>query len=212
MEAGPMGLLSLLLRDPVTFFVLAVLLLYSVIAHEIAHGLVAWRFGDDTAKNSGRLSLNPLLHLDPLGVLALFLVGFGWAKPVPINYGNLRNSRLALVSVSLAGCAANIFIAAIAIFLLQFQAIMGNHFLGQVLSIVARINIILGAFNLIPIPPLDGSKVLMGFLPYDMQQSLTRLEPYGFFILAGLLFTGWLDPIINVIQNVIIGLIGLIVR
>lgn len=207
-----MGLLSLLLRDPVTFFLLAVLLLYSVIAHEIAHGLVALRFGDDTARNAGRLSLNPLLHIDPLGTLALFLVGFGWAKPVPINYGKLRNSRFALVSVSLAGCIANILIATTAIFLLQFEAVSDKYILEQVLESVARINIILGAFNLIPIPPLDGSKVLMGFLPYKAQQSFTRLEPYGFFILVALLFTGWLDPVINILQDVIIGLISLIVR
>jgi Zn-dependent protease len=212
MEAMPMGLLSLLMRDPVTFFVLAVLLLYSVIAHEIAHGLVALRFGDDTAKNSGRLSLNPLLHIDPIGALALFIVGFGWAKPVPINYGKLGNSRLALVAVSLSGCIANIIIATVAISVLHLQAVSSNPILGRVLEIVARINIILGAFNLIPIPPLDGSKVLMGFLPYKMQQSLAKLERYGFFILIALLFTGLLEPVIAAIQNVIIGLISLIVR
>jgi Zn-dependent protease len=207
-----MGLLSLLLRDPVTFFVLAVLLLYSVIAHEVAHGLVALRFGDDTAKNAGRLSLNPLLHIDPLGALALFVVGFGWAKPVPVNYGKLRNSRLALIAVSLAGCAANILIATVAIFLLQFAAIADRPIAGQTLGIVARINIILGAFNLIPIPPLDGSKVLTGFLPHNAQRSLARLEPYGFFILVALLFTGLLDPVIHTVQRLIVALIGLIVR
>jgi len=200
-----MGLAALLLRNPVMFFILAIPLLYSVIAHEVAHGWVAYLFGDDTAKRSGRLSLNPLPHLDLMGTIALFIVGFGWAKPVPVNFGRLRNPRLGLICVSLAGCLTNIIIAAIAIFLLQFQNIRMNPFAATLLLVVARINIILGAFNLIPIPPLDGSKVLMGFLPPEAQRSLAALEPYGFFILIILLFTGLLNPVIVFVQNLILG-------
>ena len=182
-----MGLLSVLLKDPIIFLSIAVPLGFSVIAHEVAHGWVALLFGDDTAKQSGRLSLNPMLHLDLVGTIALFIVGFGWAKPVPVNYNKLGNSRLAIISVSLAGCVTNILIATVAIFLLHFQRFGANPSFAQVLLIVARINIILGAFNLIPIPPLDGSKVLMAFLPYEAQQNLARLEPYGFFILIFLI-------------------------
>jgi len=200
-----MGLAALLLRNPAMFFILAIPLLYSVIAHEVAHGWVAYLFGDDTAKRSGRLSLNPLPHLDLMGTIALFIVGFGWAKPVPVNFSRLRNSRLGLICVSLAGCLTNIIIAAIAIFLLQFQNIRMNPFAATLLLVVARINIILGAFNLIPIPPLDGSKVLMGFLPPEAQRSLAALEPYGFFILIILLFTGLLNPVIVFVQNLILG-------
>ena len=204
-----MGLLSVLLKDPIIFLSIAVPLGFSVIAHEVAHGWVALLFGDDTAKQSGRLSLNPMLHLDPVGTIALFIVGFGWAKPVPVNYNKLGNSRLAIISVSLAGCVTNILIATVAIFLLQFERFGANPSFAQVLLIVARINIILGAFNLIPIPPLDGSRVLMAFLPYEAQQKLARLEPYGFFILIFLLFTGVLTPVIVLIQKLILALIGI---
>ncbi|MFH1776790.1 MAG: site-2 protease family protein [Candidatus Omnitrophota bacterium] len=205
-----MGLLSLLFQDPIAFFLLAVLLLYSVIAHEVAHGWVASLFGDNTAKYSGRLSFNPMSHLDPMGTLALFLVGFGWAKPVPVDYRNLSTSRRAMITVSLAGCITNIIIATVAILLLQFQTFQTNHFFTPVLLLTARINIILGAFNLIPIPPLDGSRVLMEFLPYEAKYTLARLEPYGFLVIVFLLWTGLLSPLITFIQNLILGLIGLL--
>jgi len=192
------------------FIALVVLLLYSVIAHEVAHGWVAYLFGDDTARRYGRLTLNPVSHIDLIGALMLFIVGFGWAKPVPVNYYNLNNSRFAIMSVALAGCATNILIAVSALFLLQFETISASTFYNSMLTIVARINIILGAFNLIPIPPLDGSKVLMSFLPQDTQQQLAKLEPYGFFILAIMLFTGLLNPVIGFMQNLIYGFISLL--
>ncbi len=205
-----MGLISLLFRDPGAFILLVVPLLYSVIAHEVAHGCAAYLVGDDTARRSGRLSLNPMVHLDLMGTMALFFVGFGWAKPVPVNYSRFRNSRFGLIFVSLAGCLANITIATIAMFLLQFENVVSNHLIASILHVLARINIILGAFNLIPIPPLDGSKILMGFLPAEAQRSLARLEPYGFFILIILLFTGLLNPVIIFVQKLIILLIGLL--
>lgn len=205
-----MGLLSLLFKDPIAFFLLVPLLLYSVIAHEVAHGWVASLFGDNTAKYSGRLSFNPRSHLDPIGTLMLFFVGFGWARPVPVNYRNLSNSRRAIISVSLAGCAVNILIATIALFLLYFHIFRTNHLFASVLLITARINIILGSFNLIPIPPLDGSRVLMEFLPYEARYKLAGLERYGFFIIIILLWTGILSPVITFVQALIIGLIGIL--
>ena len=205
-----MGLISLLFTNPLLFLVLAVVLLYSVIAHEVAHGWVAYLFGDDTAKHYGRLTLNPASHIDPLGLIMLFIVGFGWAKPVPVNYYRLGNSRLALMCVSLAGCATNILIAIIALFLLQFQEVSASPAFYTSLKILAEINIILGAFNLIPIPPLDGSKILMSLLPQEAQYNLARLEPYGFFILAILLFSGILNPVIRFMQNIIIGFITML--
>jgi len=198
-----MGLAQLLFKDPALFLIIAIPLLYSVIAHEIAHGWVAYLFGDNTARRLGRLSLNPLKHLDPVGTLALFLVGFGWAKPVPIVYSNLRNFRIGLICVSLAGCLTNIAIATVAIFLLQFPGPASNQLAGATLFILAKINIMLGALNLIPIPPLDGSRILLGILPQQAQIALVRLEPYGMILLFGLLFTGLLNPVIISVQNII---------
>ena len=205
-----MGLISLLFSNPALFFILAFLLLYSIIAHEVAHGWVAYLFGDDTAMRSGRLTLNPASHLDPVGTLMLFLVGFGWAKPVPVDYYRLKNARFGLMSVALAGCAANILIAIIALFLLQFDHIRANPALSVILPIMVKINIILGAFNLIPIPPLDGSKILMSVLPKNAQYNLARLEPYGLLILALLLFTGLLNPVIAFMQSMIFGFIAML--
>lgn len=204
-----MGLFSLLMNKPVMFLLLAIPLLYSVILHEIAHGLVASWFGDDTARYSGRLTLNPMAHLDPVGTLMLVFIGFGWAKPVPVNYNNLSNARLGVVSVALAGCVTNILIAMVALFLMQFQVINMNSALSTILPIVARINIILAAFNLIPIPPLDGSRILMEFLPRNAQSTLARIEPYGFFVIVILLYTGILYPAIDFIENIIYGFISI---
>lgn len=203
-----MGLISLLFSNPALFVILAILLLYSVIIHEVAHGWAAYLFGDDTAMRSGRLSLNPMFHLDPVGTIMLFIVGFGWAKPVPVDYSKLRNFRLGLISVSLAGCLANILIAAIALFLLRAGIVGSNPTAVFLLSLVARINIILGAVNLIPIPPLDGSKILMGFLPRRAQAVLARFDTYGLLLLVLLLFSGLLNPVIMFMQKVILSMIG----
>ncbi|MCX5781805.1 MAG: site-2 protease family protein [Elusimicrobia bacterium] len=205
-----MGLLSLLQSNPAVFLILAFLLLYSVIFHEVAHGWSAYLFGDDTAYRYGRLTLNPISHIDPIGAIMLLLVGFGWAKPVPVNYDNLSNTRLGLFVVALAGCAANILIAIIAMFLLQLSVVASNPALSAILQLLAKINVILGAFNLIPIPPLDGSKVVMSFLPEEAQQNLARLEPYGFYILIFLLFTGMLNPVIVFMMNLVDGFISLL--
>lgn len=205
-----MGLIQLLFSNPLLFIVLALLLLYSIIFHEVAHGWVAHLFGDDTALHYGRLTLNPASHIDPIGTLMLFLVGFGWARPVPVNYYSLKHSRLGLFCVALAGCAINILIATAAIFLLQLNIVNERSILAAMLPILAKINIILGAFNLIPIPPLDGSKILMSFLPYRAQESLAQIEPYGFFILIILIFTGMLNPVIGFMQAMIYGFIALL--
>jgi Zn-dependent protease len=206
-----MGLLNLLTRDPLAFALVAIPLLFSVIIHEVAHGWVAYRMGDSTAKWSGRLSLNPLKHLDPIGTLMLFLAGFGWAKPVPVNFNNLSDKRNGLIFVSLAGILANILFAFGAqLFLRLFSASFSGANLILVYKVcqsVAYINITLAALNLIPIPPLDGSKILMGILWERTPDFLFRLEPYGFFIIIGLLYLGILDPLIRFFGWMIMALI-----
>ena len=203
-----MGLLNLLLKEPLTFLIIAIPLLYSVILHEVAHGWVANRMGDPTAKWMGRLSLNPLKHLDPVGTLMLFLFGFGWARPVPVNFANLSENRKGLILVSSAGIIVNMILAFFALLLLRLLSPPSHSMLATMLYVLARINIILAAFNLIPIPPLDGSKILMGFLPGRLQYALSRLEPYGFFIVIGLLYFGVLNPVIDFFRSIILAIIG----
>jgi Zn-dependent protease len=205
-----MGLLNLLLKDPLGFIIIAGPLLYSVIFHELAHGWVAYRLGDPTAKFMGRLTINPLKHLDPMGTLMLFIFGFGWAKPVPVNLNRLRDRRLGLILVSSAGFITNILLAFSAIFLYRLLSIPESGITAQLFYYFARINIILAAFNLIPLPPLDGSKILMGFAPRNVQSFLSRIERYGFFIIIGLLYLGVLDPIIRFIESMILTVIKLL--
>jgi Zn-dependent protease len=205
-----MGLLNLLIKDPLTFVLLAVPLLYSIILHELAHGWVADRMGDPTAKWQGRLTLNPLKHLDPIGTIMLFIVGFGWAKPVPVNFNNIRDTRRGLILVSSAGIITNMALAFLAIFLFQLLSPEPGGAAATLLYYMAQINIMLAAFNLIPIPPLDGSKILMGFLSERWQYSLSRLEPYGFFVIIGLLFLGALDPLIAFFRWIILALIRIL--
>lgn len=205
-----MGLLNLLINDPVTFVLLAIPLLYSIIVHELAHGWVAYRMGDPTAKWQGRLSLNPIKHLDPVGTLMLFIFGFGWAKPVPVNFDNIHDTRKGLIFVSSAGIIANMFLAFGAFFLLRLLSPVPSGILATLLYYLAQINIILAAFNLIPIPPLDGSKILMGFVSERFQHLLSRIEPYGFFIIIGFLYIGALNPLVAFFREIILALINVL--
>jgi Zn-dependent protease len=205
-----MGLISLLFRNPGAFILLIIPLLYSIIFHELAHGWVANKMGDSTAKWLGRLSLNPLKHLDPIGTLMLFFFGFGWAKPVPVNFNNLNDPRKGLILVSAAGIIANTILAFIALFLLRIVNPSPFGAVSTFLIYMAQINIMLAAFNLIPIPPLDGSKILMGFSSAQFQYSLARLEPYGFFIIIGLLYLGILNPLISLFEWIIASIISLL--
>jgi len=206
-----MGLIRLLMSDPAAFVMLAVLLLYSVILHELAHGWVAYRMGDETAKWLGRLTLNPIKHLDPIGSLMLLIVGFGWAKPVPVNLENIpaAQRRKGLILVSAAGVTTNILIAFCALLLWRLITPEPGGLVYRVLYMLSYINILLAAFNLIPIPPLDGSKILMGFTPESFNRVLYQIEPFGFFIVLGLLLLGWLNPVIDMFQYGIITLISL---
>ncbi len=206
------GLLGLLLSDPLTFVLLVIPLLYSIILHELAHGWVAYRMGDPTAKWAGRLTLNPINHLDPIGTVMLFIFGFGWAKPVPVNFYNLHDQRKGLILVSAAGIVANLIVAFLAALFIKLLAPVSDTPLDIALYFLFLINVMLASFNLIPIPPLDGSKILMGFAGQGLQRTMGRLEPYGFFIIIGLYALGILQPVIFLfkwaIESVIQVLLG----
>jgi Zn-dependent protease len=205
-----MGLLNLLIRDPLVFILITIPLLYSVIFHELAHGWVAYLMGDPTAKSLGRLSLNPLKHLDPIGTIMLFIFGFGWAKPVPVNFNRLRDRHKGMILVSAAGIITNMLLAFFALFLNGLLSLSPTSMPAQLLYYLARINIILAAFNLIPLPPLDGSKILLGFASPSVQNFFFRIERYGFFIIIALLYLGVLNPVINFFQWMMLSLIKLL--
>lgn len=204
-----MGLLNLLLKDPLAFILIAIPLLYAIIFHELAHGWVAYRFGDSTAKSLGRLSLNPLKHLDPMGTLMLFIFGFGWAKPVPVNFSHLRDRRMGMIWVSAAGIITNTLLAFMAMFLTRLLSPAPSSLPAVLLYYFAQVNIILAAFNLIPLPPLDGSKILMGFAPPNVQNLLFRAERYGFILIIALLYFGVLNPVIDFFRWIILSVINL---
>jgi len=184
---------------------LAVLL--AITLHELAHGYVAYCLGDNTAKAAGRLTLNPLAHLDPIGALMMFIAGFGWAKPVPVNPFFFKGNRTTgMMLVSLAGPLVNLIVAYIAylIFVLG-NGFFDNAFMNLFLRTCVTLNIYLAVFNLIPIPPLDGSKILAGFLPKQTAfKFLSTMEQYGFLILMVLILLNITDLIINPIYSGII--------
>ncbi|MDI6709487.1 MAG: site-2 protease family protein [Bacillota bacterium] len=165
-------------------------IMLALTVHEYAHGFVADRLGDHTARYAGRLTLNPVAHVDWLGLLLLFVAGFGWAKPVPVNPYNLRgNVKQGLLLVSLAGPAANLVLALAASVLLGLIDYMQSGFGLLLLYQLIYINVVLAVFNLIPVPPLDGSKILAGLLP-GRQEWLVALEQYGVLVLLVLMVTG----------------------
>jgi Zn-dependent protease len=204
-----MGLIRLLFSDPAAFILTALLLLYSIIIHEVAHGWVAEKMGDSTARWMGRITLNPLPHIDPVGALMLFLVGFGWAKPVPVNFNNLRD-RKSEIFVAGAGIAANMILAFLAELAHRFLPLNAPPAFEKTLNYMIIINVMLASFNLIPIPPLDGSRIVAAFSTERFRHSMARLEPYGFFIIIALLYLGVLNPFMRFFQAIIVGIINLI--
>ncbi len=198
-------------------FLSAPAILFGLTIHEYAHGLIALKLGDPTAKYAGRLTLNPLKHLDPIGTLCLFLFRFGWAKPVPINPSYFHNPKRDILLSSLAGPGANFLVAIAFGIILRIinLTIPSSSFVIVILQMFVFFNLILAIFNLIPIPPLDGSKILYYLLPQSMAQSYMQIERYGMFILMGIIVLGsvtnisifgsFIFPIVKLLSTVIVG-------
>ena len=200
---------------------------FAITLHEAAHGYVAKLFGDRTAEMLGRITLNPLKHIDPVGTLlvpgALLLFAwlsksppfvFGWAKPVPVNFAALRNPKRDMIWVAAAGPGSN-FVQALLWALLLVAAAPGGAWasdgLFQMADIGFKVNLILMALNLLPLPPLDGGRVLAGLLPRNAAAALSRVEPYGLFILIALLAAGFLDDLMRPLMRAAAALIARIV-
>lgn len=177
------------------------ILLFSAIVHEVAHGLMAERLGDDTAREEGRITLNPIVHIDPFGSillpLTLLAIGspviLGAAKPVPVNFGNLRNPRSGMAWVSLAGPLSNFALAIL--FVILVKTGITNSVSYPILLQAIVINVVLGIFNLVPIPPLDGSKVVAAFAPREWMYTILRFEQYGFILIFLFLYAGLFEKI-----------------
>lgn len=198
------------------FFI--IILIISIIIHEVAHGFAALSQGDQTAKHAGRLTLNPIPHIDILGsiivpaLLVLSGTGFiiGWAKPVPYNPGNFRNKKSGTLIVALAGVAANLLLALIFGVLIRVLVVAAPHLVGliELSSMVVLVNVVLAIFNMIPIPPLDGSKVLFSFMGFRAWRFYQKFERYAFFVLIAFIIFGWkyVSPLILKLFTLFTGL------
>ncbi len=204
-----MGLLSLLTSNPLAFVIIALALVLSLAVHEFAHAYTADRLGDPTPRRAGRVTLNPLAHLDPFGTILLLFAGFGFAKPVPVNGSNL--GRWGMLWVAAAGPISNLLIAVLAALLLKFLPLTSLTYL--VLNTVLGINVVLAVFNLLPIPLLDGSRIIAAIFPRTLGRALMEFEmqPYSFILVLVLIYLGRpvIGNVVGTVQGWVQTLIGL---
>jgi len=218
-------MIELTLIQKIAVFALPVI--FAITLHEAAHGYVARFFGDMTAAMQGRITLNPLKHIDPVGTILVPLVIlltskllgggailFGWAKPVPVNFAQLRRPKQDMLWVAAAGPGINLVMAVFWALMIQLGQALGSGFAGAPLMLMGAagvfINVILMALNLIPLPPLDGGRIAVSLLPLKQAIQFSRLEPYGLFILLALLFTGILGIVLWPLISLFIGLVALV--
>lgn len=189
MDQGISRFLAYPIHD-IPYVVITLMIAFTV--HEFAHAYVAYKFGDMTAKNQGRLTLNPIQHLDPFGTLFIFIAGFGWARPVPVNRFFFKKPRLAGVLVSIAGPLSNLFLAAIAFVVwygLSRAGLTSPVYIREFLDLFIQLNMVLFIFNLLPFPPLDGYRIVEDLAPRDLRAKMTQYEAYGSLIFLILVIT-----------------------
>jgi Zn-dependent protease len=202
-----------------TIAIYAIPVLFAITVHEAAHGYAARHYGDNTAHMMGRITLNPLKHIDPVGTIAMPLLLyfatsgaflFGYAKPVPVNFGRLRNPKKDMVWVALAGPGANLVQAVLWTIALYLLVGLGaeERFFIEMCRAGVLVNLVMFAFNLFPLPPLDGGRILVGLLPWKQAQMVSRIEPWGFFIVMALVISGivgnlWLRPLMVLTNSAI---------
>lgn len=204
------GILATLIGNPPVGISLLAGLIIGITIHEFSHGFIAYRLGDPTAKLEGRLTLNPQSHIDPLGALAILFFGFGWGKPTPFDPFNLKNIKRDSALISVAGAVSNFLLAAILSlpYLIAYYTNSTNETIYTIylyLSPFIGINVMLAVFNLIPVAPLDGFKVLAGLLPRDWYEEFIQTEKFGIFILLIMLFTGIIERILLPITSTVLG-------
>lgn len=198
-------MLDILSSNPFGFLILIVCLILSIGIHEFAHAFTAYKLGDVTPKNQGRVTLNPFAHIDPLGLLLVVIAGFGWGKPVEFDIYNLRNPKRDVLLIALAGPLSNILLAFVLHVFSVFYGI--NPIINQLLMM----NLVLAVFNLIPIAPLDGFNIVTGLLPYDIAYKWRDLEQYGIFILIALVLFNGTQYIIYPAVSIILGIFNLLI-
>ncbi len=207
--------------DIQTLLIWTIPILFAITVHETAHGWIASRLGDHSAKMMGRLTLNPIKHVSLIGTILipafLYITSgfiFGWAKPVPINFNALRSPKKDMLWVAIAGPVSNLIMAIIWLMIILLAVTISSQFLIEMGQIGIQINLILAVFNLLPLPPLDGAHVVSSLLPRKLSYQYNQLEPYGLYILLGLLFLGifqWIVfPVVKIIQQFMFNITGLI--
>jgi Zn-dependent protease len=198
-------MIDVLLSNPLGFLVLIVCLIFSITIHEFAHAWVAYKLGDPTPKYQGRVTLNPLSHIDPVGMILLVIAGFGWGRPVEYDLYSLRHPKRDVLLISIAGPLSN--------FLIAFLFLVIGKFVGYnlIISQLVYLNLVLGVFNLLPIHPLDGFKVVTGLLPYNLAYKWQDLENYGIYILLIFLFTDAFKYTVLPVVSMILSLMNLLI-
>ncbi len=207
--------------DIQTLLIWAIPILFAITVHEIAHGWIASRLGDHSAKMMGRLTLNPIKHVSLIGTILipafLYVTSgfiFGWAKPIPINFNALRSPKKDMFWVAIAGPVSNLIMAIIWLMIILLAITISYQSLIKMGQVGIQINLILAVFNLLPLPPLDGARIVSSLLPSKLSYQYNQLEPYGLYILLGLLFLGifqWIIfPIVKIIQQFMFNITGLI--